>query len=134
MSKQSLWGNYAEKIVCNELRQQDLLSVSDWIHDATDCAAKFSPMTYQGYRLWAIPCVRLMRKSPWFARRIATVVRWMVADIRYEKGLSDRSHFMGRVVRQVIFWPGNWLLGTVVSFSRNDERKLTVAQESTSSR
>lgn len=126
MSKQSLWGNFAEKIVCNELRKQNLLSVSDWIYDATDCAAKFSPTTYQGYSLWAIPCMRLMRKSPWFARRVATVVRWMVADIRYEKGLSNQSHFMGRVVRRNLFWPGNWLLGRYVALFRTHNSKLCI--------
>jgi len=126
MSKQRLWGDQATKIVCNELRQQNLLSVSDWIHDATDCAARFSPMTYQGYSLWAIPCMRLMRKSPWFARRVATVVRWMVADIRYEKGLSNQSHFMGRVVRRNLFWPGNWLLGRYATFFHSNKRTLSI--------
>lgn len=118
MSKLGLWGDYQTKIVCNELRQQNLLSVSDWVQDATDCASRFSPTSYQGYQLWAIPCMRLVRKSPWFARQVATVVRWMVADIRYQKGLSGQSHFMGRVVRQNLFWPGNRLLGSCLEMFR----------------
>ncbi len=120
MSKLGFWGDFETKIVCNELRRQELLSVSDWIHDASDCAARFSPITYQGYCLWAKPCRQMVRKSPWFARRVATVVRWMVADIRYQKGLSSQSHLLGRVVRQALFWPGNWLLGSAMTLLRSD--------------
>lgn len=118
MSKLGVWGNYDEKVVCNELRRQDLISTSDWVQEVTHCASRFSPITYRGYRLWADPCLRLVRKSPWFARRVATVVRWMIADIRHEKGLSNQSHLVGRVVRQALFWPGNWLLGTCLALVR----------------
>jgi hypothetical protein len=122
MSKLGLWGNYETKVVCNELRRQDLLSHAEWVQDATDCVARFSAITYSGYLLWAIPCLRLVRKSPWFARQAATVVRWMVADIRFEKGLSSRPHQLGRIVRRNLFWPGNWLLGQCLSLTRFEGR------------
>ncbi|WP_208621845.1 hypothetical protein [Bordetella genomosp. 12] len=119
MSRLGLWGDYSKKIVCNELRQQNLLSISDWAQEASDCATKFSLTTYQGYKLWAVPCLRLVRQYPWFARCIATVVRWMVADIRFERGLRARPHYVGRLIRQRVFWPTNWFLGKCLLILRH---------------
>jgi len=127
MGKLNIWGDFEKKIVCNELRRQDLISVSDWIHDASDCMARFSPVTYQGYRLWAVPCLQLIRKHESLARSLAIVVRWMVADIKHQKGLSTKPHYLGRMIRLGVFWPGNWLLGKVASMSHIKRPGLVVA-------
>lgn len=111
MSKLGIWADYGAKIVCNELRRQELISFQDWVYDATHCARSFSSTSYLGYRLWAIPCLRLMRRYPSLAKRLAVVVRWMVADLKYEIGISKQRHFMGRVMRRGVFWPMNRLLG-----------------------
>lgn len=116
MTKLSIWANQETKIVCNELRRQDLLSVSDWMHDASYCASRFSQVTYRGYRLWAAPCLRLMRRHPVLARGLAYAVRWMVADIKYRKGLSNSPHLLGRFISQGLFWPANALLGRVAGW------------------
>lgn len=118
MKKLGIWVDYSSKIVCNELRRQELISVSDWVHDASYCASRFSPATYQGYRLWAAPCLRLMRKHRMLARGLAVAVRWMAADIKYRKGLSKRPHLPGRFVSQCLFWPANSLLGTLAGLRR----------------
>lgn len=111
MSKLGIWVDYEQKVVCNELRRQDLISFSDWVLDASDCRKTFSRTTYQGYRLWAVPCLRLMRRYPTLARSLAVAVRWMAADIRYQKGIHTQRHWKGWLVRRGIFWPINWLLG-----------------------
>ncbi|AZY52504.1 hypothetical protein [Bordetella avium] len=114
MSKLGIWADYENKIVCNELRRQDLISHQDWVHDASYCAARFSAVTYQGYRAWALPCLALMRRSPRFARGVAAVVGWMVADIKYQKGLSKNSNLLGRAVSKAFFWPANWIIGNII--------------------
>lgn len=118
MSKLGIWVDYERKIVCNELRRLDLISVQDWVYDATHCAKKFSPTSHLGYRVWAIPCLRLMRKHPPLAKRLAVVVRWMVADLKYELGVSKQPHLLGRIVRRWVFWPGNRLLGCLARVAR----------------
>lgn len=111
MNKPGFWGNYDEKIVCNELRRQGLMSVTDWIHDANYCARRFDSTTYHGYCLWALPCLRMMRKHPALARSLSVLVRWMAADIQYQHGARQRPHLPGFLVHRMIFWPGNRLLG-----------------------
>lgn len=118
MSKLGIWVDFQTKIVCAELRRQDLISVSDWAYDASDCAQKFSAVSYQGYRLWAVPCLRLMRKHPALTRVLATAVRWMVADIKYQRGVNKKPHVMGLIIRRGIFWPANLLMGGLVVVAR----------------
>lgn len=111
MSKLEIWVDYDRKVVCNELRRQNLISVNVWLTDARFCASRFSTATYQGYRLWAMPCVRAMRRHAWLARGLAAAVKWMSADIEFRTGLRSRIHWRGWVVHRCIFWPANRLLG-----------------------
>ena len=120
MSKLGVWADYSRKIVCNELRRLDLISMQDWLYDASYCARRFSPTTYLGYRVWAIPCLRLMQRHPALAKKLAVVVRWMVADLKYELGISKQQHLLGRIVRRWVFWPGNRLLGCLANMVRFD--------------
>ncbi len=118
MSKLGIWVDFERKIVCSELRRQDLISVSDWAYDASDCAQRFSPLSYQGYRLWAVPCLRMMRKRPMLSRLLASAVRGMVADIKYQRGVNNRPHIMGLIIRRGLFWPANLLMGGLVVIAR----------------
>ncbi|MGV2864851.1 hypothetical protein [Achromobacter sp. AGC39] len=113
MSKLGIWVDYQQKIVCTELRRQALISVSDWAYDASDCAQRFSATSYQGYRLWAVPCLRLMRKHPLLSRVLAHAVRGMVADIKYQRGVNNKPHLMGLIIRRGVFWPANLLVGSL---------------------
>jgi len=115
MSKLGIWVDFDAKIVCNELRRQGLVSFDTWLIDARYCKARFCPTTYQGYRLWALPCLRLMRQHAGLARMLATAVRWMSADMAYQGGLRCGRHWRGWLVHRCIFWPANWLLGLAVS-------------------
>jgi len=118
MSKLGIWADFEMKIVCNQLRRQELISFQDWVYDATDCARRFTSTSYLGYRIWAIPCLRLMQRHPQLAKKLAVVVRWMVADLKYELGVSKQQHFLGRIVRRGVFWPANRLLGRLALLGR----------------
>lgn len=126
MSKTWIWVDY-DKIVCNELRRQNLVTLEDWVHEATYCAKTFSAVTYQGYRLWANPCLQLMRRYPLLAKALAHPVRWMAADIKYQTGASAHRHWLGWAVRRGVFWPGNWLLGHYALRSRRHGARSSLA-------
>lgn len=113
MKKLGVWVDFQQKIICSELRLRNLISFSEWAYDASDCAQRFSKASYLGYRIWAVPCMRLMRKHPSLSRALAVVVRWMVADIKHERGVSSQPHWMGKVVRRGMFWPVNRLIGYI---------------------
>ncbi|MCD0502865.1 hypothetical protein [Bordetella petrii] len=125
MSKLGIWVDYDLKIVCNELRRQNLITLEDWVHEASHCAKTFSTVTYQGYCLWAIPCLRLMRRYPLLAKALAHPVRWMAADIKHQNGAGGQRHWLGWCVRRGVFWPGNWLLGQYALRSRRHAARLS---------
>jgi len=125
MGKLGVWVDYDQKIVCNELRRQNLISFEDWVLDASHCAQAFTPITYLGYRLWANPCSRLMLRYPLLARGLARAVRWMAADLKYRKGVSHHRHLRGWLIRCCVFWPSNWLLGSGVFLSLSAVRRLS---------
>src|SRR3546814_13529638 len=110
MSKLGIWVDYERKIVCNELRRQNLITFNEWIVEARHCRKTFSSTTYTGYRLWALPCLRLMRRYPSLARTLAVAVRWMTADIKHYEGVSTQRHWRGWMVRCCLFWPAHLLL------------------------
>ncbi|MCS3509266.1 hypothetical protein [Achromobacter sp. JUb104] len=118
MSKIGIWVDYQQKIVCAELRRHGKISTSEWARDAMDCSRRFSLVSYMGYRLWAVPCVLLMRKYPLLSRVLAVAVRGMVADIKYQAGDSDKMHLVGLLIRRGLFWPANHLLGSLAIIMR----------------
>lgn len=118
MQKIGFWVDQETKIVCTELRSQALISSTEWVYDAEDCMRRFTPASYQGYRVWAAPCVRWMRRSPLLSQVLAGAVRAMVTDIRYERGVSTQRSLLGRVIRHGLFWPANRLLGRCVAWRR----------------
>lgn len=106
-----LWEDSANKIVCNELRRQNLISFQDWVHDSRYCIERMPASVYQGYRVWAIPCQRLMRRYPAFARGIAIPAGWYIEDVKFALGVRQSRHWRGRLLRYGLFVPGSWLLG-----------------------
>lgn len=41
-----LWEDSSNKIVCNELRSQNLISFEDWVHESRFCADRMSATVY----------------------------------------------------------------------------------------
>lgn len=122
MSKLGIWVDYQQKIICTELRRQNLISASDWAYDASDCAQRFSLTSYRGYRLWAVPCLRLMRKHPLLSRALAYSVRWMAADIKYQRGINKKPHVLGLIIRRGVFWPVNLFVGGLATVAQIGRR------------
>ncbi|MCO7641093.1 hypothetical protein NJI34_30435 [Pseudomonas sp. S 311-6] len=115
MRVSQLWENSEGKIVCNELRRQNLISFSDWIHDSRYCAERMSITVYRGYRVWAIPCLKLMRRYPVLARGISVPASWYIEDVKFALGVRQARHWRGRLLRYGLFVPGSWLLGQGLS-------------------
>lgn len=111
MRVSQLWEDSSNKIVCNELRNQNLISFQDWVHDSRFCAERMPVTVYQGYRVWALPCLKVMRRYPAFARCIAIPAGWYIEDVKFVLGVRQSRHWRGRLLRYGLFIPGSWLLG-----------------------
>jgi hypothetical protein len=84
-------------VICTELHRQGFYS--DKIYQADMTYGAFMkinhPEVYWGYRLWADPVVKLMKKSPLFTRMIALIA------VPWAKNMAGEDNFLGALISAV---------------------------------
>lgn len=90
----------ALSVICTELRDQKLINLSVYLAEHLYAAKYVSPTTYVGYRLWADPVVRLMRKSKLTTRVVAWFAIPYIYDCAAQVNCPDapRRNVKGRIV------------------------------------
>lgn len=97
------------RVICTELRRQRMMSAE--LHRADlRFTEHLSPCTARGYRYWAVPYVRLMRRSRLATRLIRPIALWRAKEIAYRMGLRDRPCYPGKLVRWLLE-PACFLIG-----------------------
>ena len=79
--------------------RQGLLDPAIWRADLAFTYKHLSPTTVRGYHLWAIPYVRLMRKSPLAQKLMRPLATWRAEELAYQMGVLQKSNWKGKVVR-----------------------------------
>lgn len=108
-------GGDGGKVICTELLRQGLFC-PDLYDEEVRLAHLVSDRTRAGYHLWAVPYVRLMRRS-----RLATRIVRPLAIAWAEQHTGRRNSIAGYATR-LIGQPLCWLLGFVPTST--DHRKL----------
>lgn len=93
-------------VICTELHRQGIMSPELYRIDSEHTRKYLSPVTRRGYRIWAIPVVPIMRKSP-FLTKIAAFFA-----IKRAQSLIGQSLF-GSIFRK-IFEPICFVIGCFV--------------------
>lgn len=93
-------------VICTELYRQGIMSRELYKTDIEFAQSNLSPTTLRGYRFWAVPFVRLMRKS-----KLLTKVAAFFA-LRRALSLTRNSTF-GSCFRR-LFEPVCWVIGNFV--------------------
>ena len=104
-------GGGGGKVICTELCRNGVIEHDVWMADIRYSRENFSAQTMRGYHLWGIPYVRLMRKSPLFAKIAARPTSWFAEDIAYRMGVRAVPNLKGWVLREVLFRPICSLIG-----------------------
>ena len=79
--------------------RQGLLDPAIWRADLAFTYKHLSPTTVRGYHLWAIPYVRLMRKSPLAQKLMRPLATWRAEELAHQMGVLQKSNWKGKVVR-----------------------------------
>ena len=87
------------RVICTHLMRQGLLDPAIWRADLAFTYKHLSPTTVRGYHLWAIPYVRLMRKSPLAQKLMRPLATWRAEELAYQMGVLQKSNWKGKVVR-----------------------------------
>lgn len=107
-------------VICTELRSQKLLDRNLYADDCRYARDHLSPITVRGYHFWAIPYVRLMRRSPLATKLMRPIAVWRAQDIAWRLGHGERC-LRGTLVR-VIAEPICFAIGLFVE--QSDYQKL----------
>lgn len=102
---ESLFG----RVICTELMRQKLMPVDLWRLDM-EFTKNLSQTTVRGYHFWAIPYVRLMRKSKLATNFMKPLAQWRAEEIAYQMGKRERGNFKGKLFRLFIE-SVSWILG-----------------------
>lgn len=104
-------GGGGGKVICTELCRNGVIEHNIWMADIRYSRENFSEQIMRGYHFWGIPYVRLMRKSPLFARIAAYPTKWFAEDIAYRMGVLNEPNLKGWVLREMLFRPICSLIG-----------------------
>jgi len=114
-------GGDSSRVICTELVRQGWMAPSLQRLDVAYTLRHLSPATVRGYHAWAVPYVRLMKRSHLATRLVEPLARWRAEEIAFRMKSRSRLHYRGRVVR----WLGEpvcWVLGTVLGWVGDPDR------------
>ena len=92
-------GGGGGRVICTHLMRQGMLDPAIWHADLAFTYKHLSPTTVRGYHLWAIPYVRLMRKSPLAQKLMRPLATWRAEELAFQMGVLQKSNWRGKVVR-----------------------------------
>jgi len=100
------------RVICTHFMRKGLMDQALWRADIAFTRQHLPAAMVRGYHLWAIPYVRLMRRSPWAEKLMLPLALWRAEEIAFRMGLREKGNWKGKLLR----WTGEpvcWLIGKV---------------------
>lgn len=94
-------GNSRGRVICTHFFRRGMLDRDLWRADLEFTYKNLSPTTIRGYQYWAIPYVRLMRKSALAEKLMYPLAKARAEEIGYLMGIRAKGSFRGKIVRFV---------------------------------
>jgi hypothetical protein len=88
-------------VICTELRRQGYIPESDFKGEVEYATKFISQETYLGYRIWAEPVVRVMRKSPALCRFLTPFIICMIQESSYRVGRKEKGSIIGSLIYMI---------------------------------
>lgn len=105
-------GGAGGRVICTHFMRKGLMDQALWRADIAFTRQHLPAAMVRGYHLWAIPYVRLMRRSPWAEKLMLPLALWRAEEIAFRMGLREKGNWKGKLLR----WTGEpvcWLIGKV---------------------
>jgi len=106
-------GESGAKVICTEMGTQGLMSSFDQKACLVFAHKYLPPSFMEGYHFWAVPYVRLMRRSKWATALIVPFVHHRTAEVKFRLGLSKKGSWRGKLIC-ALHDPFCCLLGKIV--------------------
>ena len=106
-------GSSSSRVICTHFYQKGEMSREMWKADLEYTFKHLSPTTVRGYQYWAIPYVKLMRKSKLAEDAMRPVAMYRAKELMYQMGKSDKGSMLGKFFR-LVFEPACFVIGIFV--------------------
>jgi hypothetical protein len=94
-------GGGGSRVICTHFYRKGEMDRNMWRADLEFTFKHLSPTTVRGYQYWAIPYVKLMRKSKLAEDIIRPLAFARAKELTYQMGRSPKGSVFGKVVRLV---------------------------------
>lgn len=106
-------GGDGGRVICTHFYKKGELNRETWRADMQFTFTRLSPCTIRGYQYWAIPYVKLMRKSKLAENIIRPLAFARAKELSYQMGVSPTGSVFGKAVR-LVFEPICFAIGCFV--------------------
>jgi hypothetical protein len=94
-------GGGGGRVICTHFYRKGEMSREMWRSDLEFTFKNLSPTTVRGYQYWAIPYVKLMRKSKLAENIMRPLAMHRAQELAYQMGRSPKGSLFGKVVRLI---------------------------------
>lgn len=94
-------GGGGGRVICTHFYRKGEMSREMWRSDLEFTFKNLSPTTVRGYQYWAIPYVKLMRKSKLAENIMRPLAMHRAQELAYKMGRSPKGSLFGKVVRLI---------------------------------
>jgi hypothetical protein len=101
------------RVICTHLVKKGQIDRALWRADM-EFTENLSEATIRGYHFWAIPYVKLMRRSSLAEQVILPFAKARAIEVGYLMGVRAKGSFFGKLVR-LIGESACWIIGVCVS-------------------
>lgn len=106
-------GGGGSRVICTHFYRKGMMSRQVWRADMEYTFNYLSPATVRGYQYWAIPYVRLMRRSPLAEKIMYPLMMARAEELAYKMGVLEKGNWAGKLVR-LVFEPICFTIGLFV--------------------
>lgn len=90
------------RVICTHFYQKGMLSRELWRADMEYTLQHLPQSMVNGYHLWAIPYVKLMRKSPLAEKLMYPIAYHRAREIAYQMGYLEKGSLRGKILGLII--------------------------------
>lgn len=94
-------GNSRGRVICTHFFRRGMFERDLWRADLEFTFQNLSPKTVRGYHVWAIPYVRLMRRSKLAEAIMYPLAKARAVELAHQMGKREKGSFFGKIVRLV---------------------------------
>lgn len=106
-------GNSSGRVICTHFYRRGRLERDLWRADLEFTFQNLSEKTIRGYHYWAIPYVRLMRRSRLAERIMYPLAKARAEEVAFQAGRRETGSWSGKLIR-LIGEPICYLIGCMV--------------------